>query len=116
MISACRRVQLTSCSKFNFRMTSSPWPVKAGLPSSMTMSSSDLSDWSSIFAEENRKRTVEVLSIDRDNSSFNSTSAERAAAVLVPLCYDIQGRPGLLCNLRSENLSSHKGEISFPGW
>lgn len=38
----------------------------------------------------------------------------RAAAVLAPL-YSLDGRPHLLFTVRSLDLASHRGEISFPG-
>ena len=38
----------------------------------------------------------------------------RAAAVLAPL-YALDGRPHLLLTVRSLDLASHRGEISFPG-
>ncbi len=41
-------------------------------------------------------------------------SAPRQAAVLAPL-YAREGRPYLLFTRRAPNLSSHSGEISFPG-
>lgn len=114
MIIACRRFHLSTRSKINFKMSSSTCAT-LGSSSSRLSTSTVLYDWSNIFSEGNKSKTIDTLKIDRDSSSFNSSSAERAAAVLVPFCYDVKGRPGLLCNLRSENLSSHKGEISFPG-
>ncbi|KAJ1967954.1 hypothetical protein IWQ62_001538 [Dispira parvispora] len=38
----------------------------------------------------------------------------REAAVLLPLC-QVNNRPAVLFTVRSMNLSSHQGEVSFPG-
>jgi len=70
-------------------------------------------DWTSLFTPENKKKAIKLLENDRDTVAL--TFSQKKAAVLVPLCYDIHGRPSLLYNLRSHNLSKHKGEISFPG-
>jgi len=74
-------------------------------------------DWNGVFSEENKTRAISLLTVDRDNTkSFQKFGSERRkAAVLIPLCHDVQGRPGIIYNLRSETLNTHKGEISFPG-
>lgn len=75
-------------------------------------------DWNDAFSPENKARTIENCKFDRENSYYTFPTddpAFRKAAVLVPLCYDILGRPSILYNLRSFNLSRHSGEISFPG-
>jgi nudix motif 8 len=41
-------------------------------------------------------------------------NSPRSAAVLVPICL-VSGIPSILFTLRSNNVSSHKSEISFPG-
>lgn len=43
-----------------------------------------------------------------------ATVPPRAAAVLAPL-YAVDGRPHLLFTVRSLDVASHRGEISFPG-
>jgi len=76
-------------------------------------------DWAHVFGQENKKRTIELLSLDRENCGAQALEDNdprvRKAAVLIPLCYDLEGKPCLLYNLRASTLSKHKGEISFPG-
>lgn len=40
--------------------------------------------------------------------------ASRRAAVLVPFCLK-EGRPAVLFTVRSQHVSTHKGQVSFPG-
>ena len=40
--------------------------------------------------------------------------AGRRAAVLVPLCFK-EGKPAVLFTVRSQLVSTHKGQVSFPG-
>ena len=42
------------------------------------------------------------------------TSGPKTAAVLVPFC-NFQGVPSLIFTLRSTAVSTHKGQVSFPG-
>ncbi len=82
------------------------------------MTSTTKFDWNDAFSVTNKARTIECCRLDRDNSYYKIPTDDpnfRKAAVLVPLCYDILGRPSILYNLRSLNLSRHSGEISFPG-
>lgn len=75
-------------------------------------------DWNDAFSAKNKARTIEYCKLDRENSHYTFPTDDsnfRKAAVLIPLCYDILGRPSILYNLRSLNLSRHSGEISFPG-
>lgn len=41
--------------------------------------------------------------------------SEGAAAVLIPLCLDREGKPAVLFCVRAADLRSHAGEICFPG-
>ncbi|XP_037048166.1 nucleoside diphosphate-linked moiety X motif 8-like [Bradysia coprophila] len=75
-------------------------------------------DWNETFSVANKARTIEYCRLDRENGHYAFPTDEsdfKRAAVLVPLCYDVLGRPSILYNLRSLNLSRHSGEISFPG-
>lgn len=75
-------------------------------------------DWNDAFSAANQSRTIEYCRLDRENSCYTFPADDsnfRKAAVLIPLCYDIFGRPAILYNLRSLNMSRHSGEISFPG-
>ena len=47
------------------------------------------------------------------NPEFFPTSKKKAA-VLVPICYK-HGQASILFNLRSNEVSTHKGQVSFPG-
>lgn len=41
-------------------------------------------------------------------------TTKRRAAVLIPLCNRF-GKPSILFTVRSNNLNTHKGQVSFPG-
>lgn len=124
MIAASRRLPPTTCNKLHSKFSSFGTTTYSAMPTPGSPLRTDTPshqsfEWSSnLFSGENKERTISLLSTDRDNSAFNFKKFGkdcRPAAVLVPFCYDIQGRPGILYNLRSETLSTHKGEISFPG-
>jgi 8-oxo-dGTP pyrophosphatase MutT (NUDIX family) len=38
----------------------------------------------------------------------------KRAAVMLPLCH-VKGEPAVLFTLRSQNVGTHKGQVSFPG-
>lgn len=83
-----------------------------------TTTATSVFDWNEAFSDENKARTIEHCKLDRENSHYTFPTDDpnfKKAAVLIPLCYDILGRPSILYNLRSLNLSRHSGEISFPG-
>lgn len=46
---------------------------------------------------------------------FQYKESPRDAAVLMPLCTTLDGKPSILFTVRAQNMRTHKGEISFPG-
>lgn len=101
----------------------SPLPVSASTTTSTCGGGqSQFFDWAYVLSPENKLRTTQILSLDRDNCNLNFKNLSnqdnpeyRKAAVLLPLCFDKNGKPSLLYNLRSLQLTTHRGEISFPG-
>lgn len=75
--------------------------------------------WSSSFAfeklvnEENISRTLANLRT-RKPLRLGSQTPTSKAAVLIPICF-YYGKISLLYTLRTSHLSSHKGQVSFPG-
>lgn len=70
------------------------------------------------LSEKNIQNCIEILNsitISRPKKAFSVRKSVRNAAVLVPLCRNEAGEPSVLLTLRSSTLSSHKGEICFPG-
>ena len=70
------------------------------------------------LSESNIKNCIQTLNsirIIRPKKAFSVRKSVRNAGVLVPLCRNKAGEPSILLTLRSSNLSSHKGEICFPG-
>lgn len=51
----------------------------------------------------------------RKRRSLMSIEGRREAAVLVPIVSTADGTLEVLLTLRSENLSTHKGQVAFPG-
>ncbi|KAJ1928796.1 hypothetical protein IWQ60_001750 [Tieghemiomyces parasiticus] len=65
-----------------------------------------LADFRQCLATHNQRR-------DLPRFKYRSTGL-REAAVLVPLC-NVDGVPSVLFTVRSMNLRTHQGEVSFPG-
>lgn len=66
-----------------------------------------------LVSEENIARTISNLKKIKPMSSSLKPPASRAA-VLIPICV-VDGKTSLLYTLRTSHLSSHKGQVSFPG-
>ncbi|ORX98478.1 hypothetical protein K493DRAFT_189905, partial [Basidiobolus meristosporus CBS 931.73] len=45
---------------------------------------------------------------------YDTSKTLDEAAVLVPFCM-VEGKPSILFTVRSNNMNSHRGEVSFPG-
>lgn len=78
----------------------------------MCTSAKDLSP-DVIFSESSRRRCVEKLKA-LPALMYGENKPTKRAAVLVPLC-SRNGEPHLLYTLRDPRLSSHAGQVSFPG-
>ncbi|KAH8555645.1 NUDIX hydrolase domain-like protein, partial [Umbelopsis sp. PMI_123] len=46
---------------------------------------------------------------------FQFNDSPKDAAVLMPLCSTMDGKPSVLFTIRAAHMRAHKGEISFPG-
>lgn len=92
-------------------------PVFARSHNSGTISTSSpkgtCSNFSDAFSEENKDRLVRQLGRMRIPKSLVARCSEEAA-VFVPFCL-VNSIPSLLFTLRSSQLNSHRGEVSFPG-
>lgn len=65
-------------------------------------------------AERARQRLLDRLPKMGEGRILAPAEYQRHAAVLVPF-YENQGRTSILFTERTQNLPSHKGQISFPG-
>lgn len=57
---------------------------------------------------------AEIVPISELASKAVKHPIEKTAAVLIPLC-NFRGVPSVLFTLRSVNVGTHKGQVSFPG-
>lgn len=64
--------------------------------------------------EHREKMFTQRKAIRLGDDPAKAARAERRAAVLVPLCFS-QGKPAVLFTVRSQHVSTHKGQVSFPG-
>lgn len=81
-----------------------------------TMSSSlprTLNSLNDAFSDPNKARIVKQLGLMKPRKSWLASCTEEAA-VFVPLCL-VDSVPSVLFTLRSSQLNSHRGEVSFPG-
>jgi len=74
--------------------------------------STDVFDPSVVFGTENREKCVSLLR--QFKAPIKRTKHARDAAVLVPLCV-VNGEASILYTVRSQTLTSHRGQVSFPG-
>ncbi|PRP73381.1 hypothetical protein PROFUN_09611 [Planoprotostelium fungivorum] len=68
----------------------------------------------STLADPDRQEIVNRLNANIRYTLNDRKIHPRKASVLVPLTL-VDSKPSLLFTVRAENLSSHKGEVSFPG-
>ncbi|KAK9883539.1 hypothetical protein WA026_001714 [Henosepilachna vigintioctopunctata] len=66
-----------------------------------------------LLSQENREKTVSKF-VNAQPIRRQSHLPSRKAAVLIPLCI-MDGKVSLLYTLRTSNLKSHRGQVSFPG-
>ncbi|KAI6653280.1 Nucleoside diphosphate-linked moiety X motif 8, mitochondrial [Oopsacas minuta] len=67
-----------------------------------------------ILSVSNKARIATFLTTDKDRWNVKGKEAMNRSAVLVPIC-SYRGKLSLLFTIRNVNLSSHKGQVSFPG-
>lgn len=72
---------------------------------------------SNILARATRERCISKMQKLRIPGRYQKTkapSSPNAAAILIPVC-DLNDKASILYTIRSPNLRSHSGQISFPG-
>jgi len=84
-------------------------------PMSSSTSSTTSQNFQNVYSRENREKTIYNIHNKKTGFTFTDMKFLRRAAVLIPLCYDKNGKPAILYTLRSLNMNKHSGEISFPG-
>lgn len=70
-------------------------------------------DATKVLSKENRKKCIKQLE-QMKPLRLKDPMPEKQAAVLVPLCF-VNGELSLLYTVRSTNLRTNRGEVSFPG-
>ncbi|XP_065343045.1 mitochondrial coenzyme A diphosphatase NUDT8 [Cloeon dipterum] len=71
-------------------------------------------DVTSVLGQDNKQRCVQALRQMKPFRLLKDVEPEKKAAVLVPLCL-VDGNLSLLYTVRSANLRTNRGEVSFPG-
>lgn len=83
----------------------------------MTLRSSSLLSFSKPFTPNSLKALRHALSSVVQQTGPQQSqpgNKPRHAGVLIPLC-NVEGKPGILLQVRAKNLRNHSGEVSFPG-
>ncbi|CAL4071449.1 unnamed protein product, partial [Meganyctiphanes norvegica] len=71
--------------------------------------------WDEVLSEKNRKKCITVMkTMNRPRKIQSNKPVKKTGAVLIPMCH-VEGELCFLYTERSKHLSSHRGEVSFPG-